>query len=179
MVRWNLAVVVGVPGVGKTSLCRHAAQCLGYNYINYGELMLHVAKEQKKTSTQMEMFKLPLDSQEKIWRKAASLIKDEENVLLDLHGVDRSWKGYLISLPLETLSPDIIILVESSVDNIIRRRISDQDKSRHLEDMNSLKENIKLLRITTAICSVISGSYFVILENNDFDMSLNQLKTYL
>ena len=43
MVGWNIATLVGVPGVGKTSLCRYAAGALGYRHVNYGELMLDVA----------------------------------------------------------------------------------------------------------------------------------------
>ena len=92
MERWNLAVVVGVPGVGKTSLCRRVSPSMGYHYINYGELMLEIARKLQVASTQDEMFKLTLDLQYKIWRKAAEHIKDQKEVLLDLHGLDKSQK---------------------------------------------------------------------------------------
>lgn len=176
MVRWNLAVVVGVPGVGKTSLCHHAAPSLGYNHINYGKLMLQLAKERGVASTLEEMFQLPLDLQHSIWRKAASLIKDQDDVLVDLHGLDRFSKGYLISLPVEILSPQIIILVEASYENIIQRRIRDQSKSRPLD---SIKEHMMLLRVAMANCSALIGCSLVILENNDFNTTLDQMKTYL
>lgn len=78
MVRWNLAAVVGVPGVGKTSLCRLAAHSLGYNYVNYGEHMLRIAKDEKMASNMEVMFKLPLDLQHMIWRRAASIIRDQK-----------------------------------------------------------------------------------------------------
>lgn len=176
MVRWNLAVVVGVPGVGKTSLSHQAAQSLGYNHINYGELMLQLAKKREVASTLEEMFQLPLDLQHIIWKKAASLINDQQDVIVDLHGLDRSSKGYLISLPLEILSPQIIILVEASYEDIIQRRINDQSKSRPLED---IKEHMILLRVAMANCSALIGCPLVILENNDFNKTLDHMKTYL
>jgi adenylate kinase len=176
MVRWNLAVVVGVPGVGKTSLSHHAAQSLGYNHINYGELMLQLASKSELASTLEGMFQLPLDLQHRIWLKAASLIKDQEDVLVDLHGLDRSSKGYLISLPVEILSPQIIILVEASFEDIIRRRIHDKSKSRPLEN---IKEHMMLLRVAMANCSALMGCPLVILENNDFSKTIDQMKTYL
>lgn len=179
MVHWNLAAVVGVPGVGKTSLCRLAAQSSEYNYINYGELMLHIAKNEKTASTLEEMFKLSLDLQHSIWRRAASVIKDQKDVLVDLHGLDRSYEGYLISLPLEILSPEIIIIIESSYGNIIKRRTADPDKPRPIEYRAKITEQMELLRTSMAVCSAFLGSYFTVLENNDFQASLNDLKTLL
>lgn len=176
MVLWNLAVVVGVPGVGKTSLSHQAAQSLGYNHINYGELMLQMADERGVASTLEEMFQLPLDLQHTIWKKAAFLIKDQKDVIVDLHGLDRSSKGYLISLPVEILSPQIIIVVEASYENIIRRRIHDQSKFRPLKN---IKEHMMLLRVAMANCSALMGCSLVILENNDFNKTLDQMKTYL
>ena len=58
MVDWNIAALVGVPGVGKTSLCRSAARALGFRHVNYGELMLEVAMSRDLASNQEEMFKL-------------------------------------------------------------------------------------------------------------------------
>lgn len=179
MVRWNLAAVVGVPGVGKTSLCRLAAHSLGYNYVNYGELMLRIAKDEKMASNMEVMFKLPLDLQHMIWRRAASIIRDQKKVLVDLHGLDRSSEGYLISLPLEIISPEIIIIIESSYENIMKRRSSDPDKPRPLEDRAKITEQMELLRTSMAVCSVFLGSYFNVLENNDFKVSLENLKTLL
>ncbi len=179
MGRWNLAAVVGVPGVGKTSLCRAASSSSGYRYINYGELMLEIAKNRKIASTLEGIFKLPLDLQYEIWKEAATRISDWKNVLVDLHGLDKSREGYLISLPVEILQPDIIILVESSYEQIIKRRINDQERTRPVEKWKTLKEDIELLRTSMAVCSVLLNSIFVILDNHEFEESLNTLKSYL
>lgn len=171
--------MVGVPGVGKTSLCKEASPSLRYRYINYGEIMLEIAKQQETASTLEGIFKLPLDMQYMIWRKAATKIAGQKDVLLDLHGLDKSREGYLISLPLEILKPEIIILVESSYDNIIKHRINDPDRSRPVEDWKTLKEDMELLRTSMAACSALLNSYFAILYNDEFEESLNTLKNYL
>ena len=197
MARWNLAVVVGVPGVGKTSLCREASQSEGYHYINYGELMLEFALKGKFASTPEEMFKLPLELQYDIWQEAAGHIKDLtedfkedykdstdykkdfNGVLVDLHGLDRSKNGYLISLPLEIIKPQIIIIIESSYNQIIQHRSNDPERIRPMEGLESLNQEMELLRNSMIICSTILGSYFVVLENDEFKESLVRLKKYL
>lgn len=179
MVSWNLAAVVGVPGVGKTSLSKLAAESQGYKHINYGELMLQLAEKEKIASSLYEMFSLPLDQQYEIWRSAANKIKGHKKVVVDLHGVNPSSQGYLISLPVEVLSPEIIVLVESSCENIIERRITDRQKNRPLEDVAKIKEHVKILRVSMAVCSVFLGSFFTILENNNFQSCLEELETIL
>lgn len=180
MVHWNLATVVGVPGVGKTSLCRQAAKSLGYNYVNYGELMLQIAGERNLAHNLPELFKLDIDVQHEIWKASALRIKDKDNVLMDLHGIDYFSVGYLISLPLEILKPDIIVLIESSYDNILKRRQKDiLEKKRNIQDLKGLNEHKNILRISMAVCSVILGCNFLILENNNYYSSLNRLKEIL
>ncbi len=101
MVRWNIAALVGVPGVGKTSLCTSAARDLDYTYVNYGNLMLDIASTRNLASNQTEMFELNLDIQYSIWKEAANQISrvssNENNILVDLHGVDHSSMGYIVS----------------------------------------------------------------------------------
>ncbi|MEN6293287.1 MAG: AAA family ATPase, partial [Methanobacterium sp.] len=108
---WNVVVVTGVPGVGKTTLCRRVSEDLGYKYINYGDLMLGIAQSRDLASTDFEMFSLDIDTQQEIWEGAALKIKDMGRVLVDLHGVDQSPSGYIISLPIEIISPDIIVVI--------------------------------------------------------------------
>ena len=186
MTRWNLAAVVGVPGVGKTSLCRQAAQSLGYSYVNYGELLLEFSKKGKYATTQEEMFKLPLELQYDIWFDAAQYVRDLtvfkkhlNGILVDLHGIDVSKKGYLISLPAEIIMPKIIIVVESTYNQIIQQRINDPERTRPIERLETIKQNMELLRNSMAACSAITGSYLAVLENVEFEKSLKRLKKYL
>lgn len=183
MVDWNITALVGVPGVGKTSLSKCLARARGYRHVNYGELMLEVAVSEGLASTQDEMFKLDFEVQEFIWKSAAFRIKkfseNSDKILMDLHGVDNSKRGYLISLPFEIISPDMVVVVESSYENIINRRNYDRTRDRISEDFKSLNEHMKILRMSMMACSVICNSYLCVIENNDFDTCLKELDDVL
>ncbi len=183
MYNWNIAALVGVPGVGKTSLCQRAARELGFKHVNYGELMLDVAISDNLASNQDEMFKLDLEVQQSIWKAAADRVLEmrgsSNKIILDLHGVDLSDIGYIISLPVEIITPDLIIIVESSYDRIIMRRYGDTSRKRTLEDMIDVKERMAILRMSMIACSVIYGSYLTLLDNDNFEKCLNELKEVL
>ena len=145
--------------------------------------MLDVAVSKKLASNQDELFKLDLEVQQSIWKAAAIQVlemkKISTNILLDLHGIDRSDLGYIISLPIEIISPDIIIVVESSYENITMRRYSDEFRDRCLEDMKSVTEQMEMLRMSMMACSIICGSYLKVLDNDDFEKCLNELNHVL
>ena len=175
---WNTVVVTGVPGIGKTSLCRIVSKNLGYNYVNYGDLMLLIAKSRGLASTDTQMFSLDIEVQHKIWKDAALKIKDMNRVLVDMHGVDQSSIGYIVSLPVEIIKPDIIILIESLKENILIRRKKDS-KKRIIDTIKSLKEHMDILRITLTACSVILGCNLIILNNDDFEACLEDMEKVL
>jgi len=80
-------------------------------------------------------------------------------VLVDLHGVDQSSIGYIVSLPALIIELDVIVLIESSKDNILQRRSKDskESKERILNTVKSLKEHVGILRVTMVSCSAIWG----------------------
>ncbi len=175
---WNVVVVTGVPGVGKSSLCRRICKELEYGYVNYGDLMLQTAQSRDLAFTDHEMFSLSIDLQYEIWKSTALIIKDLNNVIIDLHGVDQSKIGYIITLPLEIINPDIIMVIEASEDRILFRRHKDP-KERISDSLDSLKEHKWFLRTTMAICSVIFGCNLSILNNDHFDECLIQMRNIL
>jgi adenylate kinase len=179
MLLWNRVAVVGVPGVGKTTLCKAINKKLGYHYINYGELMLEIAIEKDLAHTMEFMLQLKPELQFQIWESAAFSILNVKNLLIDLHGVDLTREGYLISLPFEIIPPEIIIIIEASYDEIFQRRCKDVVKNRVLEDYKSVKEHMSLLKYSMSSISTILGSNLMILKNDDFQTCLKHLEAVL
>ncbi len=176
MCPWERVALVGVPGVGKTSLCNALSHDSNYNHVNYGELMLEIARKGDLATTLPEMLNLSIEIQHEIWEKAALQIKDKKNILLDLHGVDNPQEGYLVSLPFEIIPPNIIIIVESAYENILQRRNQDTLKEREIEKEESLRDHMQILRFTMSSISSVLGCNLVILKNNDFEICLNELE---
>ncbi|MDP2837338.1 MAG: AAA family ATPase [Methanobacteriaceae archaeon] len=175
MISWNMVAVVGVPGVGKTSLCKSAVKSLGCNYINYGDLMLEIARDKNLAKTDKEMFTLDMELQYNIWKETAHKINETKHVLVDLHGLDQSPEGYLFSLPLEIICPSTIIIIEASPENILFRRRNDFLKDRINDDFRSLTEHMKMLRISMSISSVILGNTVYLLQNDEINKSKKEL----
>jgi len=187
---WKRAAVVGVPGVGKTSLCQIASLNLGCIHINFGELMLSIAQNKGLASTIPLMLQLDLEVQYSIWKKATLKIKEyqeihkgdlrvEKGILLDLHGLDLINKGYLVSLPYEIFPPDLIIIIESSYDDILKRRNLDQSKKRIVEYFNTINNHMKMLRFSMNSISELLDCNLVILKNYDFQKCLDEMESVL
>ncbi|MDP3066776.1 MAG: AAA family ATPase [Methanobacteriaceae archaeon] len=176
---WNRVAVVGVPGVGKTSLCRAASRALGYHYVNYGELMLGITQNRKLAANLEDMLQLNPQLQYKIWKSAALQVKNVKNMLFDLHGIDLVKEGYIISLPFEILPPDIIIVIESSYDDLLNRRASDLVKNRVVERYNKIKEHESFLKYSMASIAAFLGSNITFIKNDDFKSGLDDLKDVL
>ena len=102
-----------------------------------------------------------------------------KNLLIDLHGVDLTREGYLISLPFEIIPPEIIIIIEASYDEIFQRRCKDVVKNRVLEDYKSVKEHMSLLKYSMSSISTTLGSNLMILKNDDFQTCLKHLEAVL
>lgn len=144
--------------------------------------MLEVATSNDLASTQDEMFHLELGVQEFIWKQAANQVKimaKNQNVLVDLHGLDISNQGYIQSLPIETFCPDLIVIVEASYEDIILRRLGDETRNRSMVDLKSLDEQFQLLRMSMMSAAVLCGAFLKILYNDDFDSCVHELVNLL
>jgi len=170
--------VVGVPGVGKTSLCRKLSKKVNYPHINYGDLMLDIAREWDLARTENELFSLPLETQYQIWRETALQIKKQKRALIDLHGLDQSHTGYILSLPIKILKPNLIMLIESPPELILLRRRVDA-KKRIKDTIKTLTEHMEMLRVSMMISSAMIGCTLSIIQNIKFNETLNEMKKVL
>ena len=125
-------IVVGVPGVGKTTVLNHLVKLaekegIRIEIANMGDYMFKAAKEKGLVTHRDELRRLELRKQLELQGHAAKLIVkdainrlDEKSVLIvDTHAVIRTTTGYWPGLPkhvVEELKPDSIIIVEAPVE---------------------------------------------------------------
>lgn len=146
-----IAIVVGVPGVGKTTIISKAIENLkklGYQaeIINYGDVMLMKAVELGYVRNRDEMRKLPITKQLYLQRVAAEWIskrsKEVDLILLDTHLFIRTSRGRWPGLS-ENNIPYLkgvvqLILIEADPHDINFRR--QRDKTRIRGDYGDIKE---------------------------------------
>ncbi len=163
-------VAAGVPGVGKTSILNEVSARAGYPVVNYGTLMLEVARERGLVEHRDEMRKLPVDVQRDLQKIAAEKIARMEDVIVDTHLTIKTPAGYFPGLPvwvLNAMKPEMIVVVEATPQEIAARRAKDADRKRDPEDLEAIREHLYVNRYTAFSCSVLTGATVLILNNGD------------
>ncbi len=170
-------IITGVPGVGKTSVINETvskleAEKVPYQNINFGSFMFEVAKKEGLVADRDEMRKLDKDTQKRLQRLAAQAIaKIEGNVIIDTHASVKTTSGFLAGLPewvLRELNPDIIILVETDNDQILKRRLSDLSRVRDIEGSKEIADHQNFNRAVAASYATITGCTIKYITNADF-----------
>ena len=163
-------IVAGIPGAGKTTIMDRVAEKINYKIVNYGDLMLEMARERNIVNERDEMRKLPVEIQKELQRKAAMKIGKMENVIVDTHLTIKTPSGYFPGLPrwvLDEINPNLIVVVEASPHEIIRRRKNDKSRKRDAETYDEIEEHIKANRSMAFACSMLTGATVLILKNRD------------
>lgn len=147
----HLAVVTGIPGVGKTTVLDNFMQIchekrIKATVLSIGTLMLDEAVSRGLVRDRDSLRGLTLtqqwDLREASVRKISSAKKEFDIVLLDTHFMIRSRGGYLVALPrkfLESISPDFFAVIEASVEEIVHRRRKDTTRSRDAVDPSEVR----------------------------------------
>ncbi len=65
----GVIVVTGIPGVGKTTVMKKAAEGMDINFVTFGTVMIEIAQEMKLVKDRDEMRKLTLEQQKKLTNK--------------------------------------------------------------------------------------------------------------
>ncbi|WOF15494.1 adenylate kinase [Methanoplanus sp. FWC-SCC4] len=177
MSKGKKVVITGVPGVGKTTVIDSSLEALkeeGVNYtsINFGTCMFEVACDQGIVNDRDEMRKLDQELQRALQKTAAQVIaKIQDNVIIDTHCTVSTPHGYLAGLPswvLQELNPDIIVLVETDEDQILKRRLSDTSRTRDMEGYSTIKDHQRFNRYMAASYAMMTGCTVKIVKNLDF-----------
>ena len=167
LVESRKVVVVGIPGVGKTSLLQKIVEILQKNnksvsVHSFGSIMFDVAKE-NGVSDRDELRKLPLSQQKNLQKIAAEklAILNEDIVIIDTHAFINSPEGYYPGLPehvLQILKPSNFVSVSAKPEEIYNRRMKDITRTRDNISIDNIKKELDVQSGMISACAVISGS---------------------
>lgn len=169
-------IVVGIPGVGKTTVVSNVKNTLEQtgiktNLAEFGKIMLEEAKK-LNIKNRDEIRRLSIDDQKKLQNLAATKISQiySDVVIIDTHLFINTKEGYYPGLPadlLNNMKPTHLILIIANPEEIYHRRQNDSTRVRDIISMDSIKNEIDVSKMLISCCSIISGAPFKILANHE------------
>ena len=170
------AIIVGIPGVGKTTVISRAAELLNQRtkatVVVFGTLMFEEAKSKMGIKHRDEMRSMPVEEQRKLQEMAAQRIADmsDDVVLVDTHLFINTSEGYYPGLPMRLLNimnPTNLVMVAAEPQEIADRRKADQTRQRDIISADNIQKELDISRVMVASCSILTGAPFAIIMNND------------
>ena len=169
-------VVVGIPGVGKTTLVKGLAEIIKthnktVNVTNFGTIMFEVAKENGMQNRD-ELRKLPISAQKKLQKIAAEKLSkiEDDVVIIDTHAFIRTSEGFNPGLPyyvLQIIEPTHFIIVTAKTEEIYNRRMKDETRNRDKVTITTIKKELDIQSAMMSACSILSGSPLSQVQNNE------------
>jgi adenylate kinase len=169
-------VVVGIPGVGKTTVVSSVKNTLEEKGIKtilaeFGKIMLEEANKLNITNRD-EIRRLSIYEQKKLQNLAAEKISQikADVVIIDTHLFINTKEGYYPGLPLDLLNnlkPTNLMLIIANPEEIYHRRQNDPSRDRDIISMESIKNDIDVSKMLISCCSIVSGAPFKILANHE------------
>lgn len=169
-------VVVGIPGVGKTTVISRTAEILNQRGIQtavvvFGTIMFEEAGK-LGINNRDEMRRQSIEVQRHMQNLAARRIADLKDniVIVDTHLFINTNEGYYPGLPLhllEVIKPTNIVMVAADPEEIVNRRRIDETRDRDIESVENIQYQLDLSKVMVATCSVLTGCPFIIIMNSD------------
>jgi adenylate kinase len=166
-------VVVGVPGVGKTTVVDKVVSSFdGAKLVTFGTVMFEEARARRWARNRDEMRKMPVEKQKRLQRLAASRIARMKDrlVVVDTHLFIRTSEGLWPGLPFEVvraMKPTHLILVEALPEEILRRRKADPTRSRDSITGEDMKGELELGRSFLSVSATLTGAPMLIITNRE------------
>jgi adenylate kinase len=169
------AIIVGIPGVGKTTVITRASELLSRKrkakVVTYGTLMFEEAKKLGVKSRD-DMRKLPVPKQKKLQETAARRIAKMRDavVIVDTHLFISTQEGYYPGLPMRLITimdPTNLIMVAADPRQIAERRKNDPTRQRDTASPEAIKNDLDFSKMMLASCSILTGAPFAIVTNDD------------
>jgi adenylate kinase len=178
LVESKRAIIVGIPGVGKTTLITRAAEILNQKrkttVVIFGTIMFEEAKKMGLKNRD-EMRRMTVEDQRRLQDVAAQRITEmnDDIVMIDTHLFINTDEGYYPGLPMRLLNimkPTNMVMVAADPREIAERRNSDQTRQRDIASSENIQKELDISRVMVASCSILTGAPFAIIMNNDGQM---------
>jgi len=174
--RKKKVIIVGIPGVGKSTIISSATEILQnigttIHTVVFGTVMFEQAKK-LGINDRDELRKLSIEVQQKLQAMTANYILslNEPIVVVDTHLFIKTPSGYYPGLPMNLilkLNPDRLILVTADSKEILRRRRKDNTRTRDIITDGEIKRDIDVSLSMISCLSILSGAPFEIIYNHD------------
>ncbi len=174
--RKKTVIIVGVPGVGKSTIVANATETLrskgtSVKTVVFGSIMFEEAKK-LGINDRDELRKLTIDKQEKLQNRAAEHISslNDSIVFVDTHLFIKTQSGYYPGLPMNLIlkmKPQKLILITANPDEILNRRKKDTTRTRDLISDDEINRDIQVSLSMISSLSILTGAPFEIIYNHD------------
>ena len=169
-------VIVGIPGVGKTTVVTEVYSILQQKNITsedltFGTIMFQEA-EKIGISDRDGMRKLSVSDQQNLQIQSAKNIANinSDVVLIDTHLFIKTISGYMPGLPrpiLKSLLPTNLVLVEASPEDVLSRRENDPTRNRDSATIESIELDNQIARSMLSSAGVLTSASLFIVTNAD------------
>ena len=176
LVERKKVVIVGIPGVGKTSLVTRIVELLNgdkqrASVHSYGTVMMDEA-EKTEVSDRDNLRRLPVSQQKELQKQAAKKIAEltDDVVFIDTHAFISTKEGFYPGLPnhvIEILEPTHFIAISARPEEIYNRRMKDDTRNRDKISIEGIKKELAVQDAMLSSCSVLSGSPMKVILNNE------------
>ncbi|MFL6525073.1 MAG: adenylate kinase [Nitrososphaera sp.] len=169
------AIIVGIPGVGKTTLITRASEMLNQKHkttiVVFGTIMLEEAKKMG-IKNRDELRRMTVEDQRHLQDLAAQRITEikDDIVIIDTHVLINTDEGYYPGLPMRLLNimkPTNMVMVAADPNEIAQRRRSDQTRQRDIASLENIQKELEISRVMVASCSILTGAPFAIIMNSE------------
>ena len=160
-------VIVGIPGVGKTTVVTKVVEILkqkniSVTVVSFGTLMFEEAQK-NGIKDRDEIRKLTMEQQQKFQKLAAERIAklSDDVVIIDTHAFISTPSGFYPGMPdhvLQIIKPTNFIAVYAKPAIILNRRREDDARQRDIVSIDTIKKELAVQDAMLSSCSVISGS---------------------
>lgn len=174
--RKKTVIIVGVPGVGKSTIISNATTTLQkkgttLNTVVFGSVMFEEAKK-LGINDRDQIRKQTIDVQQRLQNMTADHISNlnDSIVVVDTHLFIKTQSGYYPGLPMNLilkLTPERLILITANSEEILNRRKNDSTRTRDLISDDEIKRDIEVSLSMISSLSILTGAPFEIIYNHD------------